>query len=128
MIKKLQKPTDAELEILQILWAEGPSSVRKVNEKLSSIKEVGYTTTLKLMQIMTEKKLVSRDTKSRQHIYQSNIGEQEVQRGALSKIISTAFRGSATGLIMQALGQHSPSSDELAEIKAFIEKMESDQQ
>jgi len=121
------KPTDSELEILQILWAKGPCSVRLVNDTLSLHKEVGYTTTLKLMQIMTEKKLVQRDTNARQHIYQAAIGEEMVQRGVLKRIISTAFRGSASGLILQALGQHQPSADELDEIKALIEKLESGQ-
>ncbi len=127
MTAKMLKPTDAELEILQILWAEGPCSVRRVNDLINLEKDVGYTTTLKLMQIMTEKQLVSRDTKSRQHIYQANIDERAVQKGVLSKIISTAFRGSASGMIMQALGQHVPSAQELEEIKALIEKLEAEQ-
>ena len=127
MTHKPLKPTDSELEILQILWANGPSSVRWVNDALNQHKEVGYTTTLKLMQIMTEKKLVMRDTSTRQHIYRAAIGEEIVQQGVLKKIISTAFRGSASGLILQALGQHQPSADELDEIKALIKKIESDQ-
>ncbi len=127
MVRKVNKPTDSELEILQILWADGPSSVRHVNDKLSQHKEVGYTTTLKLMQIMTEKNLVLRDTKSRQHIYRAAVAEKAVQNGVLNKIISTAFRGSASGLIMQALGQHQPNATELEEIKALIEKIETAQ-
>ena len=127
MTNKSARPTDSELEILQILWADGPSSVRQVHDKLYKKKDVGYTTTLKLMQIMNQKGLVSRDTKSRQHIYQATIGEEVVQQGVLTKIISTAFRGSASGLIMQALGQHQPSNEELEEIKELIQKIESEQ-
>ena len=127
MSSKSLKPTDSELEILQILWANGPSSVRLVNDALNEHKEVGYTTTLKLMQIMTEKQLVVRDTNARQHIYRAAVGEETVQNGVLQKIISTAFRGSASGLILQALGQHQPTADELDEIKALINKIESGQ-
>ena len=126
MGKKSNKPTDAELEILQILWSHGPTTVRQVNDELNQRKDVGYTTTLKLMQIMTEKKLVSRDTKARQHIYQAAIKEEEVQKGVLNKIITTAFKGSASGLIMQALGHHKTTSKELEEIKELIKQIESE--
>ena len=123
--KKNIKPTDGELEILQILWRNGPSTVRMVHEVMSARKDVGYTTTLKLMQIMAEKGLVKRNTETRQHIYTAAIAEQVVQKGVLEKIIKTTFRGSASGLIMQALGQHKTSPEELEQIKAFIEQMES---
>ena len=122
--KKFQKPTDAELEILQVLWANGPSSVRFVNEKLNLYREVGYTTTLKLMQIMVDKKLASRNTDSRTHIYEANVTEVDTQSKLLENFLDTAFRGSATKLVMQALGNHRTSPKELEAIKALIAKIE----
>ncbi len=121
------KPTDAELEILQIVWQSGPTTVREVFEQLCKRKDMVYTTVLKLMQIMTDKGLLKRDTTSRQHIYQANVTEHAVQKSALQKIIATAFRGSSSGLILQALGQHKPSTEELQEIKALIDNMEKDE-
>tara|TARA_R110002095_G_scaffold66237_1_gene56082 strand:+ start:151 stop:537 length:387 start_codon:yes stop_codon:yes gene_type:complete len=118
------KPTEGELEILQILWANGPSSVRFVNEKLNEIREVGYTTTLKIMQIMAGKDLVVRNTESRTHIYQAFINEEATQKQLLQKFVDSTFRGSAMKMVMQALGNHEASNQELEEIKALIEKME----
>lgn len=123
-MEKFQKPTDAELEILQILWRDGPSTVRNVNELLNEKREVGYTTTLKLMQIMAEKSLVDRDTSSRTHIYRALVREGEVQKGLLKKVINTAFHGSASNLIMQALGDHRASAEELRAIKDLIRQIE----
>lgn len=123
---KVPKPTDAELKILQILWQNGPSSVRFVNDKLNEEKEVGYTTTLKIMQIMVEKELVKRNTESRTHIYQSRIEEDATQKQLLKKFVDATFRGSAMKLVMQALGNHEASEDELEKIKALIKKIESE--
>ncbi len=123
-MKKIQKPTDAELEILQILWRDGPSTVRSVNEFLNEKREVGYTTTLKLMQIMTEKSLVDRDTSARTHVYRALVEEGDVQKGLLKKVINTAFHGSASNLIMQALGDHRASAEELRAIKDLIREIE----
>lgn len=124
---KYQKPTDAELEILQILWQQGPSSVREVNERLNEQREVGYTTTLKLMQIMVEKNLAKRDTASRTHIYEAKVSESSTQGKLLENFLDTTFRGSATKLVMQALGNHQTSAQELAAIKALIEKIEKEE-
>jgi len=124
--KKIQ-PTEAELEILQILWEHGPSPVRFVNEQLNKVREVGYTTTLKLMQIMAEKGLASRNTESRTHIYEASVSEVQTQRQLLTKFLNKAFRGSAANLVMQALGSQKASPSELEEIKALIEKIESAQ-
>ncbi len=124
--EKYQKPTDAELEILQILWANGPSSVRFVNDQLNLHREVGYTTSLKLMQIMVEKELATRNTDSRTHIYDANVSESDTQGKLLEKFLDRTFRGSATQLVLQALGNHKTSPKELAAIKALIEKMETD--
>jgi len=122
------KPTDAELEILQVLWKKGPCSVRDVNEKIKLTKpDVGYTTTLKLMQIMTEKKLVHRDTSQRQHIYVAAIEEGMVQEGMVRTVIDRFFQGSTKNLIMHALGHEKTSNKELEEIKRLIHKIESEQ-
>ena len=127
MKKKLPKPTESELEILQILWEHGPSAVRFVNETLNKKREVGYTTTLKLMQIMLEKGLLERNAESRSHIYNAVVGEADIQQQLLKKFVDTTFRGSAMKLVMQALGNHKTSSDELEEIKALIKKIEDKQ-
>ncbi|MEL6660051.1 MAG: BlaI/MecI/CopY family transcriptional regulator [Bacteroidota bacterium] len=123
------KPTESELDILQVLWADGPSTVRSVNERLNAvvIKEIGYTTTLKLMQLMVEKGLLRRDTSSRTHVYASAVEEQSVKRNLLQQFVRKTFRGSAADLVMEALGQHAATDDELAEIKELIEKIEKDQ-
>lgn len=119
------RPTESELEILQVLWEHGPSTVRFVNEQLNKRREVGYTTTLKLMQIMADKGLASRDTTQRTHIYQAAVTEGETQRDLLDQFVDSTFRGSAAKLVMQALGNHKASKAELDEIKALIEAMES---
>jgi predicted transcriptional regulator len=118
------KPTEAELEILQILWQNGPCTVRFVNEMLSRHKEVGYTTTLKLMQIMNEKGLVSRDEDNRTHIYQARVSEQETQQHLLDRFLDTTFRGSAMKLVMQALGNHQTSKEELDQIRQLLDQIE----
>ncbi len=122
----LPQPTNAELEILQILWKAGPSTVRFVNEQLSEQqeKEIRYTTTLKLMQIMTEKKLLSRNTDTRTHIYLAEAVQGDTQKALLKRFVDATFQGSAMSLVMQALGNHETSQQELDEIKALIEKIE----
>lgn len=123
-MKPTFKPTESELEILQILWKKGAATVRQVNDELSRNKEVGYTTTLKLMQIMHEKSLVSRTEEGRYHIYRAAIEEESTQKMLLDRFIDTAFRGSASRMVMQALGNQSVSKDDLDEIKAWIETLE----
>lgn len=120
------KPTDSELEILQVLWAKGQASVREVFELINETreKEVGYTTVLKLMQLMTEKDLVKRDTSQRTHIYTAKVEEQTTQGHLLQRFIKQTFRGSTSSLVMQALGNHNASQSELDEIKALIDKIE----
>lgn len=122
--KFLSKPTDAELEILQVLWENGPSSVRFVNDELSERRDVGYTTTLKLMQIMFEKGLVTRNTDARSHIYEAAIDKDETQRTLLDNFVDNVFSGSAMNLVMSALGSHQASKEELDQIKALIERIE----
>lgn len=120
------KPTDAELAILQVLWAQGPGTVRQVHDELSQDKEIGYTTTLKLMQIMHEKSLLSRNEDARSHVYTAAISEEETQKSMLDRFVETAFRGSASKLVMQVLGQHKASREELDEIKALLNQRLSD--
>ncbi len=118
------RPTESELEILQILWAQGPSSVRTVNELLNEKRDVGYTTTLKIMQIMADKHLVERNTESRTHIYEASISEEATQQKLLDRFVDATFRGSAMKLVMQALGNHKASKQELEDIKALINSIE----
>jgi predicted transcriptional regulator len=122
--KKVNEPTESELEILQILWAKGPATVRQVNEELNINREVGYTTTLKIMQIMNEKNLVTRDTSSRTHIYSAMVKENTTQNNLLKKFIDKTYRGSAMQLVMQALGHQKASMSELQELKKLIEDIE----
>lgn len=119
-----QRPTEAELEILSILWKHGPSTVRTINEELNNKKNVGYTTTLKIMQIMTEKGMLQRSLDGRMHIYDSLLKEEDVQSRLMNRLLETAFRGSAKNLIMQALGNRTASREELNEIKEMIKRME----
>ena len=118
------EPTDAELRILQILWQHGPSSVRTVNQFVNKDKEVGYTTTLKFMQIMCEKGLLDRRSEGRKHIYFVKRTEEETQRMMLNKFVEKAFRGSAMKLVMQALGNEKTSPEELQTIKEHIAQLE----
>ncbi len=118
------KPTQSELEILQIIWDNGPSTVRFVNDKLNERKKTGYTTALKLMQIMLEKNLLSRNEKSRVHIYYPVVQKEEIQSQLLDRFLENTFSGSAHKLVMQALGNHKPSKSELEEIKKLIDELE----
>ena len=118
------KPTESELEIMQILWEKGASTVREVNDLLNRKRKVGYTTTLKIMQIMTNKGILKRNTENRSHIYSPTLPSEEVQSTILDHVLKTVFRGSASSLILQALGNHSASKEEMDEIKALIKKLE----
>ena len=121
---KYFKPTESELEILSILWNKGPSTVREVNDEMNRNKIVGYTTTLKLMQIMTEKGIVERIMDGRMHVYHALAKQEEAQVRMLDRLLETAFGGSASKLVMQALGNHKTSGEELREIKELIQKLE----
>jgi len=114
------KPTESELEILQILWEKGLATVREVHEDLASTKDVGYTTTLKLMQIMHEKGLVKRDDSMRTHIYQPAVNKEKTQKHLLGKMIDSLFGGSPTQLVIQALGEHKASPEEIEKIQAIL--------
>lgn len=126
-MKKI-KPTDSELEILQLLWQHGPLSVRAINEMLNDVSgnnSIGYTTTLKIMQIMYEKGILKRNTDQRSHIYEAALKEHETQQSLLNEFLDATYRGSASTLVMQALGNHKASDEELQMIKNFIKDLES---
>jgi predicted transcriptional regulator len=118
------RPTDAELAILRVLWSRGPSTVRQVHEALSRDRETGYTTVLKLMQIMTEKGLVERDESERTHVYQARFTQEATQQRLVSDLLDKAFGGSASQLVMQALAAKPASADELAQIRRLLDELE----
>ncbi|MBO9729961.1 MAG: BlaI/MecI/CopY family transcriptional regulator [Chitinophaga sp.] len=121
---KNPEPTRSELEILMILWQHGPSTVRFVNDQLNKEKrEVQYSSTLKLMQIMFEKKLLLRDESSMKHIYRSAEGEQKMKGLLLDRFLASTFNGSASNLMMQLLDNSKVSKEELAEIKNLLNKL-----
>ena len=120
MTRSRRKPTDAELAILRVLWTRGPSTVREVAWALD--RATGYTTILKLLQIMTEKGLVVRDESARTHVYQPAYSEDETQRQLVADLLSRAFDGSAAKLVMQALASKKASPAELEEIRKLLAK------
>ena len=124
MIKQI-KPTESELEILQVLWDKGQATVREVHEELAAFKDSGYTTTLKLMQIMHEKGLVKRDESMRTHIYQAAVNREKTQKHLLNKMIDSLFGGSSTQLVLQALGsgEQKVSAEELDKIQTLIDNL-----
>ena len=125
MIDRLPpRPTDAELSILRVLWRRGPSTVRDVHEELVRENATGYTTILKLLQIMTEKGLVVRDESQRAHVYESAYSEQRTQRQLLTDLAERAFDGSAAKLVMQALSGRKTSAAELDQIRQLLDEME----
>jgi predicted transcriptional regulator len=122
-ILKNLKPTESELEILKILWNKESATVREVHSELSKTKESGYTTTLKLLQIMFEKGLVKRDDSNKTHVYEPAISKQRTQKQFLDKMINTLFAGSSTQLVLQALGNQKSSKDELDEIQKYLDNL-----
>jgi predicted transcriptional regulator len=120
----MPRPTDAELAILNVLWERGPSTVRDVHETLSSSQATGYTTVLKLMQIMTEKGLVVRDESQRAHVYEARHSEQRTQRQLLADLADRAFGGSPAKLVMQALSGRRTSAEELNAIRELLDRLE----
>ena len=120
---KNTKPTESELEILQVLWNENAATVRTVHEELLKTKDAGYTTPLKLMQIMFEKGLVTRDESSKTHIYQPAVSREKTQKQFVNRMIDTLFAGSSSDLVMQALGGHDASEEELEKIQQLINQL-----
>ncbi len=117
------KPTESEVEILRVLWDKGTATVREVHEVLSLHKDSGYTTTLKLMQIMFEKGLVKRDDSSKTHIYTPNVSKENTQQQFVGKMINSLFGGSSTQLVMQALGNNNTTKEELDEIQQLLNQL-----
>ncbi len=123
------KPSDSELQILQVLWQQGPSTVKAVNEQLSKTKPTGYTTTLKFMQIMYEKGLLTRTSKGakgRSHIYYAAVKEAQVSHNLLNNFVDRVFQGSVSKLVMRALGNTKTSPEEIEQIRAYLDKIEKD--
>ncbi|MCF8360216.1 MAG: BlaI/MecI/CopY family transcriptional regulator [Prolixibacteraceae bacterium] len=119
-------PTASELEILNILWEKEPQTVKDIHEKLAEIKEVGYTTTLKIMQNMHAKGFLRRKLNGKSHLYSTITKKEETQGRLLDRFLDSAFSGSASGLVMQLLGNKKTSKQELDEIKRIIDKMENE--
>ena len=115
------RPTDSELAILTILWERGPSTVRQVHEALAGTRDTGYTTTLKLMQIMADKGLVTRNESARTHVYTAMASEEQTQRQLVKDLVDRAFGGSAAALVMQALNAEGATPAELREIRKLID-------
>ena len=122
MADRVPRPTDAELAILRVLWERGPATVRQVHEALAGARETGYTTTLKLMQIMTEKGLVTRDESARTHVYSARLSQDQTQRQLVSDLLDRAFGGRSVALVMHALSAQPASAEELQEIRKLIEQ------
>ena len=125
--KPLPRPTEAELELLAVLWQRGPSTVREIHETLSGKKETGYTTTLKILQNMTDKGLVRRDASRRSHVYQAVLTADETQRQLVRSLLRRAFGGSPARLVVQALSEQRASAAELAEIRTLVDRLEKEQ-
>ena len=121
---ELPRPTDAELEILTVLWSRGPATVREVHSTISSRRAAQYTTVLKLMQIMTEKGLVKRDEKQRAHVYSASRPREWTQRQMAGDLLERAFAGSASRLLVGALAARKASAAELAELRKLLERYE----
>ena len=119
-----RRPTASELEILSVLWTRGPSTVRQVHDALGPDKPTGYTTTLKLLQIMADKGLVGRDETQRAHVYEARIPRERAQSQLVRELVDTAFGGSASRLVMHALSSKRASPEELAEIRRMLDDVE----
>ena len=121
MARSQPRPTDAELAILGVLWTRGASTVRQVHEALADTRETGYTTTLKLMQIMADKGLVTRNETARTHVYAAAAGEEQTQRQLVQDLVDRAFGGSAAQLVLRALSAEGASDAEITEIRKLID-------
>jgi BlaI family penicillinase repressor len=123
-MEKPLKPTDAELAILRVLWQLGPSTVKEVQKVLEATRKTGYTTVLKFMQIMVEKKLVSRDESTFAHVYEARIPQEQTQRTLIADLLERAFEGSTSRLVLQALAAKKATPEELSEIRRILKRHE----
>lgn len=124
MVKDTLRPTEAELLLLKVLWRRGPSTVREVMEEVSSTKPTGYTTVLKLMQIMTDKGLVVRDESQRTHVYKARCTEDQTQKRMVRHLLDRAYEGAASKLVLHALSSKKASKAERDEIRKLLDQME----
>lgn len=120
----LPRPTESELEILQVLWERGACTVRDVHDVVQRRDGTGYTTTLKLLQIMHEKGLVERDESARAHVYRAAVSKERTQKRFLGDMVKRVFEGSSSRLVLQALGDHKASPEELREIRALLNRLD----
>ena len=127
MRNEARKATDAELQILNILWERGPSTVRYVHDSLTRLRDIRYTTTLKTLQVMTGKGLVRRDESRRAHVYQAAVGREETQRLLVGDLVDKVFGGSAAGLVAGALSTRRASPEDLAKIRQFLDDAEEEE-
>lgn len=121
---ELPRPTDSELAILRVLWSLGPSTVRRVHDELNRTQLTGYTTVLKLMQIMTEKGLVFRDETDRAHVYHARHSEQKTQRQLVADLLARAFNGDSSKLVLQALSSKTATAEDLTMIRKMLDRLE----
>ena len=126
MVKKVVHPTKAELAILRVLWTEGPLSVRDVQAILDRTKPTGYTTVLKMMQIMADKGLVDRDDTVRPQIYRARYSEDRTQKQLLTDLIQRVYGGSVKALVLHAIGTQKPSAEDLEKIRKLLDRFEGD--
>jgi predicted transcriptional regulator len=122
--QKQPRPTEGELAILRVLWEGGPRSVRDIQQVLNEARPTGYTTVLKLLQIMTEKGLVDRDEKVRPQIYRARYSQEKTQKQLLQDLLQRAFGGSVRALVLQALATEKTPAKELAELESLLDRME----
>lgn len=119
-----QKPTESELEVLSLIWQQGPLTVRQIHDQIKTNRAIGYTTTLKIMQIMYEKGMLGRTKHGKTHMYTAIEPQQKTQNGIVSRMVQTVFHGSTRDLVMHALGSSRPSKAELDEIKEYLDKLD----
>ena len=124
--KQTPRPTDAELEILKVLWQRGASTVREVHDVLNASRPTGYTTVLKLLQIMSEKGLVSRDEEQRAHVYEARLAQEQTERQMVGDLLERVFDGSASKLVLRALATKKTSARELTAIRQLLSEFEED--
>lgn len=122
------KPTEGELEVLALIWQQGALTVRQVHDQIRKNRDIGYTTTLKIMQIMFEKKMLSRKVQGKGHLYEVVESQNKTKDGLVSKMVQNVFHGSAKDLVMQALGAAKTTKQELDEIRLYLDKLEKGKQ
>ena len=120
------KPTESELEVLSLIWKNGPMTVRRIHDRIKEDRKIGYTTTLKIMQIMHEKGMLSREKDGKTHIYSAKMDEVKTQENLVSRMINKVFDGSSKQLVIQALGSQQPSKEELDEIRKYLDELNDD--